>query len=188
METQETKVWDLFVRLFHWTVVVAFFIDYVTEDDFLKLHVYAGYLIAALVVIRLLWGFVGTPHARFKDFVYSPGTIITHLKDVMMLTGRRYIGHTPAGGAMILLLLFNLIVLSVTGVAVYGMEEHAGPMASLVAGLDEHWEDVVEEAHEFFAHLTLLLVFLHVAGVILESKLHRESLVKAMITGRKRSD
>lgn len=187
-QPSEVKVWDPLVRLFHWGLVIAFFIAYFTEEELLDLHVYAGYLVLGLILFRLLWGIIGTRYARFSDFVRSPAEIRQFLTDTLALRAKRYLGHNPAGGAMIVLMLISLLLTTVTGIAIYGAEEHAGPMAGWFAGASDFWEEAFEETHEFFANFTLLLVFVHVAGVIVESLIHRENLVQAMFTGRKRND
>ena len=186
MTQKQVRVWDIFVRLFHWGLVAGFTIAYLTEEELLSLHVAAGYAVAGLVALRLLWGFIGTRHARFSDFVYRPAQVRAFLRDTLRLRARRYIGHNPAGGAMILLMLASLALTSISGMALYGMGESAGPLAMLGtswSGLTEP----VEEMHEFFANFTLLMVLIHVAGVLVESLIHRENLVKAMLTGLKRA-
>ena len=180
------KVWDPVVRIFHWSLVSAFFIAYVTEEDFLSLHVWAGYTVLSLVFLRVLWGFVGTQYARFADFVYAPQTVKKFLLDTLRLRAPRYLGHNPAGGAMIIVLLISLLLTSMSGLAVYGVEDGAGPLAGLLTGAGEFWGDVFKEIHEFFANFTVFLVVLHVAGVIVESLIHGENLVSAMWHGYKR--
>ena len=182
------KVWDPFVRIFHWTLVLSFFIAYVTEEDFLTIHTFAGYTVLSLLILRIIWGLIGTRHARFSDFTYSPQTIKDFIKDTLYLRAKRYLGHNPAGGAMILLMIISLLVTTLTGLAVYGIEEQAGPLSNWYMQKDSLWGEVFEEIHEFFANFTLLLVFIHVAGVIAESFIHKENLVKSMIDGEKRSD
>jgi len=182
------KVWDPFVRIFHWTLVLSFFIAYITEEDFLSIHSYAGYILLILLGLRIIWGMTGTRHARFSDFTYSPQTIKDFIKDTFYLRAKRYLGHNPAGGAMILIMIISLLITSFTGLAVYGVEEQAGPLASWFTQKDSIWADIFEETHEFFANFTLLLIFVHVAGVIVESFIHKENLVKSMIDGKKRSD
>ena len=186
MKQGEVSVWDPFVRIFHWLLVLLFTLAYVTGEDVLSLHVYAGYAVFGLMLLRVLWGVMGTPHARFGDFVYRPSTVLAFLKDTVALRARRYLGHNPAGGAMILLMLASLLLVSLTGFAVYGIEQGAGPLAML-GGAGEFLEDACEEAHEFFANLMVLLVMVHIAGVVAESLIHRENLVKSMLTGRKRA-
>ena len=186
MMQNEIKVWDIFVRVFHWSLAAAFIVAYVTEEELLSLHVVAGYAVAGLIALRLLWGFVGTRHARFSDFVYRPAAVKAFVKDTMQLRARRYLGHNPAGGAMILLMLVSLVLTGITGAALYGIEESAGPLAMLGQsyGLAE---GPMEGLHEFFANLTLLMVAIHVAGVLVESLIHHENLAKSMLTGRKRA-
>ena len=185
MSTLTIKVWDPLVRIFHWTLVAGFFVAYLTEDDFMTLHVWAGYLVGGLVAFRIVWGFIGPKHARFSDFVRPPGEVIAYLKAELAGRARRYLGHNPAGGAMVVALLLSLVLTVVTGLITYGGAECAGPLASYFCGAGEILDELGEEVHEFFANLTLLLVVLHVAGVILSSRLHGENLVHAMFTGRK---
>ena len=188
--TREVKVWDPLVRVFHWTLVIGFFAAYLSEGEAetLNLHTWAGYTVIGLVLIRLVWGFVGTRHARFRDFVHRPGTVKDYVVSIFRRSPRRYLGHNPAGGLMIVILLISLFMTAFFGMAVYAVEEQAGPLAGWFGALGEHWEDVFESTHEFFANFTLLLVAVHVAGVIVESLLHRENLVRAMFAGRKRAE
>ncbi len=181
----ELVVWDILVRLFHWTLVAAFFIAYITEDDYITIHSWAGYTIIGLLAIRIVWGFIGTKHARFSDFVFAPKTIMQFLKDTFALKAKRYIGHNPAGGAMVILLMLSLIITTLSGLVIFGIEESQGPLAEWVSGFSHFWEEVFEGVHEFFANFTLFLVFVHVAGVLLESLIHRENLVAAMVSGKK---
>ncbi len=183
--TVQVKVWDPLVRIFHWSLVGAFLVAYVTEEDWLSVHVVAGYSVLGLVLFRLLWGVIGTRHARFSDFVYRPADVRAYLKDTLLLRAKRYLGHNPAGGAMILLMLASLLLTTITGIAAYGAAEAAGPLAGWLADSSEWLADGMEEAHEFFANFTVALIVIHVAGVIAESVLHRENLVRAMFTGRK---
>jgi cytochrome b len=184
-QASSVKVWDPAVRVFHWTLVAAFAVAWLTEDDLLTLHVWAGYLVGALVAFRLLWGLVGTRHARFTDFVRGPRRTLAYLRDVIALRARRYMGHNPAGGAMVIALLLSLVVTTLSGLAVYGGEEMAGPLAGALAGMSHDAVEVFEEVHEVFANLTLALVVAHVAGVLLASLQHGENLIRSMFTGRK---
>jgi len=182
------KVWDPLVRAFHWILVIAFFTAYFTEDDFLTLHVYAGYTVLGLILLRLIWGFVGGRYARFSSFVTRPRVAWQYFKDAVLLRAKRYIGHNPAGGAMIVILLISLLLTTVTGLAAYGASESAGPLAGWLGHIGESGEDFIKEVHEFFANFTVFLVVIHVGGVIFESLAHRENLVRSMVNGYKPAD
>lgn len=179
----EVKVWDPLVRVFHWTLVTAFTVAFLTEDEWLDLHVLAGYTVLGLVGLRLVWGLIGTRHARFGDFVRGPSIVLAYVGDVIRGRARRYLGHNPAGGAMIVALLAFLTLTSLTGLFAYGASELAGPFAG--AFDSPRWVDPLEELHEVLANLTLVLAGVHVAGVVASSLLHRENLVRAMVTGTK---
>ena len=182
---KQVKVWDPLVRVFHWSLVSAFIIAYLTEDDFLDVHVYAGYLIGGLMVFRLFWGLVGSRHARFSNFVKRPSDVWNYIKSMLSQHPRRYLGHNPAGGAMVVALLLSLVLVTVSGIAIYGADESAGPLAASLSGASEFWIDALEEMHEFFANATVALVFFHVLGVLLASLQHKENLVKSMVNGMK---
>ncbi|KPK12247.1 MAG: cytochrome B [Acidithiobacillales bacterium SG8_45] len=184
-DTGKVKVWDPVVRIFHWALVASFTIAYLSEEDFLSIHTWAGYIVIGLLVVRFIWGFAGTKYARFSDFVYRPKTISQFLKDTIVFKARRYLGHNPAGGAMVVLLMISLLITTFTGLVVYGAEEQAGPLAHWFSASHSIWGEIAEEMHEFFANFTLLLVLVHVAGVMVESLIHKENLVSAMITGFK---
>jgi cytochrome b len=181
----QLRVWDAFVRVAHWLLVAGFFVAYFTEDDLLTVHVWAGYLVGVIVLLRIAWGFVGPEHARFSSFAYGPGKAVRYLVGLLRRHAARYLGHSPAGGAMVILLLICLAATVWSGLTVYAYDRGAGPLAGLfVKGGAE--EEFWEELHEFLANFTLVLVGLHIAGVALASFAHRENLVRAMVTGYKR--
>jgi cytochrome b len=205
----EIRVWDPVVRIFHWSLVAAFTIAWLTgEEEESRLHELAGYAVIGLVLIRVVWGFVGTQYARFRDFIYRPATVLAYARDMLAGKSKRYLGHNPLGGMMIIALLLSLLAASVSGLVLQGVKEGTGPFAAITASTavtapavisravaddddkennggngeaDETWK----ELHEFFANLSLLLVALHIAGVMVGSLVHRENLVRAMFTGRK---
>lgn len=171
--TKSVPVWDLGVRLFHWALVTCFVSAYFIERP-RDLHEAFGYVVAGLVAFRLAWGLIGTRHARFIDFVPGPRRLLGYLGDMARGREARYLGHNPAGGAMIVALLSVLAGICTTGVMM-GMDAYFG----------ESW---VEDLHKNLVTFALLLVALHVAGVALSSLRHRENLVVAMITGQKQAD
>jgi cytochrome b len=182
------KVWDPIVRFLHWSLATAFLIAYLSEEELLAVHIRAGYLIAGLLVVRIIWGFIGTHYARFSDFIYSPATIVRFLKNTLALRAKRYLGHNPAGGAMIILMIISLMATTTSGILLLGAEEQAGPVAHWFTQTSGFWARSLEEVHELFANFTLLLVFIHIAGVIVESLIHKENLVSAMLDGFKSAD
>jgi len=182
VQSENIKVWDPFVRLFHWSLVFFFILTFVTEDDFLTIHINAGYTVAGLVLFRLIWGFIGTYHARFNTFVTGPAKVWSYLKSLRNRDAPSYLGHNPAGGAMIIALLVFLTMTVLSGMVLIA-GEGSGPFAGTsLALLQGEW---IEELHEFFANATLFLVVVHVAGVLYGSYVHRENLIRAMLTGYK---
>ena len=171
-EPGSISVWDPLVRIFHWSLAFAFFAAYLLGDDGGELHEVIGYVALGLVGFRLLWGMIGSRHARFSSFIPSTGVLLRYLKDLLARKEARYIGHNPAGAVMIVALLATV---AATGVS--------GWMLTIDALWDAEW---VEELHEALAAATLFLVGLHIAGVFFSSLRHRENLVTAMLTGRKR--
>lgn len=201
--SRELMVWDPLVRFFHWSLVIFFTVAYLSGDDESDLHIVSGYIVTGLVLFRLLWGFIGTRYARFSNFVTGPGKVVGYLGSVLSGRPKPYAGHNPAGGYMILALLAGLTLTCYSGLAEYG-NDGQGPLAGNSLPItqpayadedegdealearesgekDEFWEEV----HEVAANLTLVLVFTHILGVLVTSWLHRENLVRAMITGRK---
>lgn len=168
-----TLVWDLPVRVFHWLMALSFVGAWLSAESerWRLLHVTLGYTMAALVVFRLIWGLVGTRPARFASFVRGPRAVAAYLRALFAGQAPHTPGHNPAGALAILGLLLLILVSVATGVAAYH-------------GLGGEW---LEEAHEVVTHALLALVGVHLAGVVLGSLLHRENLVAAMLSGRKRA-
>jgi len=203
---ETVKVWDIGIRVFHWALFAAFVIAYLTSGYETIVHIYSGYLIAGLVVFRLVWGLLGTQYARFNNFIYSPAVVFAYISRVITRQPtRRYVGHNPAGGWMVLALLLCLATVSVSGLKLYALVENSGPFAAIdfepglvgVAHTDvdeiyqwseeaEEAEELWEEIHESSTNLALLLIILHIGGVIISSKMHGENLVRAMLTGMKK--
>ncbi|HRD76350.1 MAG TPA: cytochrome b/b6 domain-containing protein [Hyphomicrobiaceae bacterium] len=165
-------VWDPFVRIFHWSLLTLFVVAYLTHDLSETIHQGAGYGIAVLVVLRVVWGLVGSRHARFRDFVYRPTAVLRFLIATARFKAPRHVGHNPAGGAMVLALLLNIAVICGSGI---------------MMTMDRFWgQKWIEEVHETAVHVCIGLIVLHVLGVIAASLEHRENLVRSMVTGWKR--
>ena len=202
-------VWDPVVRYGHWSLVVAFAVTYLSSEEDTgfpdPIHVWGGYVIGAIVIFRVIWGFVGSPHARFGDFACGPIAAIRYLADLIFGRAHRYIGHSPAGAMMVFLLLICLAGTVGTGIVAYGQQGH-GPLASLSTATTlrslrsegddaaevrtgrpgEREESAMAEVHGALANITLGLIALHILGVLLASVRHRENLIAAMISGEKR--
>lgn len=167
------RVWDPLVRIFHWTLVLCFVVAWFSAQVWDSLHDWAGYAAGALVLVRVIWGFVGAPYARFSQFVRSPRVVIAYLKSIAAGSEARFIGHNPAGAAMIVALLIAMAAAVVTGW-----------MLTTDALWGAAW---AQHLHSVVAHGLLLLILLHLVGVAVASVRHRENLPRAMLTGDKRA-
>jgi len=177
-----TRVWDLWVRVFHWSLVLFVLILFVTEGDFLSIHSYAGYTVLLLVGFRIIWGFIGSYYARFSSFIATPKEAINYLKEELAGDAKRYMGHNPAGAIMIFALLITLIFTGFTGMATIA-SEGKGPLANtFIANFSG---ELMGEIHEVFTSVLLTLIILHIVGVIFSSLAEEENLVRAMLTGKK---
>lgn len=164
-------VWDAPVRVFHWLMVLSFAGAWLSaESERLRLlHVSLGYTMAGLVAFRLVWGFMGTRHARFASFVRGPAAVKRYLRSILSRHPEPHVGHNPAGALAIVALLALTLVLTASGWANY----------------NEFGGNLMEGLHEVLANGMLLLVGVHVAAVLLSGWLHRENLVRSMLTGHK---
>lgn len=194
------RVWDPFIRVFHGGLVAAFATAWLTAEEIQTVHEYAGYTVAGLVGSRLIWGLFGSRYARFSQFIKGPGAVVSYLGSMLRGSERRYLGHNPAGAAMIVALLITLSGTAFTG---WLMAEPARlamlpdmPQIVGAAWADEDGDEYGEgdaaegplkEVHETLANLMLVLAALHVGGVVLASVRHRENLARAMLTGDKRA-
>jgi cytochrome b len=169
--TARILVWDAPVRVFHWLLVLSFAGAYLTAESerWRLVHVTLGYTMAGLVAFRVLWGLMGTRHARFATFVRGPAAALRYLASMRQGRPEHHTGHNPAGALAIVALLVLAVVVAASGWGVYND----------VAG------DALEELHEGAANFMLTLVVVHVVAVLLSSWLHRENLIGAMISGRK---
>lgn len=169
--TSVIRVWDFPTRIFHWALAACFVIAIITQDmERLRLvHITSGYTMVGLVVFRFVWGVVGTRYARFSSFIPSPRAIMPYVSGVLSGRPQHFIGHNPLGALAIVAMLLLTIGIVLSGIV-------------LDRGISE---DLFEELHEGLANAMLAVVAIHLVGVVLSGVLHRENLVKAMLTGKK---
>ncbi len=180
------SVWDLGVRVFHWSLLIAVFVAALTgffgSPDSLGIHLAAGVTISFLVLFRVIWGFSGSTYARFRSFLFAPDAAIKRIKDMMAHRHVRYLGHNPLGAWMIFALLVTLLLIVSTGAVVLGGVFKQGPLAFTTSFATGR---LVQEIHQIFAFGLLGLISLHMAGVVYETIIGKETLISAMITGKK---
>jgi cytochrome b len=177
------RVWDIPVRIFHWGLAGCFIVGWLTLDNrYLDIHVFSGYLMAGLVSFRVLWGIIGSPYARFHDFAFTWGAVKEYLKGITLRSPPRFLGHNPAGSWAIYAMLGLGLLIVISGLLALGGEERHGPLAGWI---NYPLGSLAHATHEVFAWLMMGLVLLHLLGVAIESYLHRENLIAAMLTGHK---
>jgi len=184
MAANRTYVWDVPTRVFHWLLVASYAAAWLTYDDnrYLDIHIYAGGTFLGLLVFRLLWGMIGSRYARFHAFAYDFPSVWAYLKELATGQAARHLGHNPAGSWAIFAIIALGFVVSIAGLMTMGGEEQHGPLAGLLPFMAG---EAAREVHEIGAWTLLTLTGMHVAGVIVESFIHRENLVAAMLTGYK---
>lgn len=200
----KVRIWDPLVRIFHWGLVAAFALAYLTAEELSTVHEVAGYTVAGLVAFRLIWGLIGSRYARFSQFLKGPSATVRYVGDMVAGRERRYLGHNPAGAAMIVALLITLSGTAFTGwlmedqtrmamlpdlpqIVAPAWADEDGDERSVYGVGGEGGESALSEVHETLANLMLLLIALHVGGVVLASFRHDENLARAMVTGDKRA-
>ncbi|MEO6608113.1 MAG: cytochrome b/b6 domain-containing protein [Aestuariivirga sp.] len=170
--TQTKRVWDPVVRLFHWSLVLGMGAAWITSSIRDDTHQWIGLAIGGLLAVRILWGFIGTHYARFSQFIRKPSTSIAYLFEILKGSEQRYLGHNPAGALMILCLLAAILATVATG--------------WLMTTDAYYGDDAMQELHSLCAYSVIGLAILHIFGVVMASRHHRENLVAAMFTGKKR--
>ena len=168
---QTILVWDVPTRVFHWLLVISFAGAWLTsESERLQMIHYAfGYSAVALVLFRLVWGFIGTKYARFSQFVRGPKEMVEHVRGLLSNHQHAAPGHNPVGGIVMVGLMLLILLIGLTGY--WGVKEFLG--------------DFMSETHEAVANLALGLVIIHIVAAIIMSLLQKENLVRAMVNGKK---
>ncbi len=166
-------VWDPLLRVLHWTLAGSVAVAFLSAEEVMTLHIWAGLSALGVVATRIVWGLLGPRTARFGDFIPTPAEVVRHLRDLLRRRAERHGGHNPAAGAMAVALLLTVLATVLTGLLTW-----AGALGG----------EAGEEVHEALSNLLLVLIGLHVAGALLGSLAERQNLVRSMITGRKRVD
>ena len=186
VNSKEIIVWDLCIRITHWSLVFLFLFLIVTGemgDDWLEFHMKAGYLFSGLLVFRITWGFIGSYHARFWTFIYSPKTIIHYTINLIKGSPIHYIGHNPAGGIMVIILLLALSTQVITGLVTTDDILWSGPFYNRI---ESSWADIGASIHRIMESYLKILVLLHILAVVYHKVRFKENLVSAMWHGKKK--
>jgi len=169
--SQRMQVWDVPTRVFHWLLAASFAGAFLTAESerYRDIHVLLGYTLLGLIAFRLVWGFIGSRYAQFRSFLFKPAEIAAYAVSMMKAKPAHYVGHNPAGSLSVFLLLALGIAVGISGYVIF--QDIGG--------------DALAELHELVAYFMLAVVGLHLVGVLVSSLLHRENLVRSMITGSK---
>jgi cytochrome b len=168
---QAQPVWDRFVRVFHWSLVSCVVFNYFVLNDGKTTHQVVGYMAVSLVVARIVWGFIGSRHARFADFFPTPRRLVQHVRTVTSGNHPEVVGHNPLGALMMLVLMATVLALGTTG---------------WMQTLDAYWgEEWLQDLHRHIGNLLIGFATLHALAAIVMGRLERTRLIKAMVTGVK---
>ena len=178
-------IWDKFIRFFHWNLVLGIAAGYITaENDLIEAHSLIGYYLGVLLILRIIWGFLGKSHAKFSNFLFPLMKVPEYLLSLLSRKDiKDYQAHNPASAYMALTLMLVLGLLLISGSLVLGYLEFEGPLTSITNELPNGYKSTLVEIHEIFFDILITLIILHIAGAIISSILHKENLIKAMIHG-----
>ena len=186
--TATVKVWDLFVRFFHWATVFGFAAAFISgEVHASTIHVLVGYALCMLLAARVYWGFKGSEYARFRSFIFPVKETFAYGLSILKGHPNVFFGHNPAGAAMVFALMGLLALFIVSGLLTLGTIDYEGPLAFLANRVSDEASYAFRHLHEFLPIVGLVLVVLHILGVVVASIQHNENLVRAMLTGKKES-
>jgi cytochrome b len=185
-QVAKVKVWDRFLRFFHWTLVLCFATAFISgEANASTLHVLVGYVLCVLLAARVYWGFKGSEYARFRAFIYPVSEALEYLRSMLKGNPKHYYGHNPAGALMVFTMFGLLAVIFISGLLTLGTIDFEGPLVFLANRVSDEASYVFRHLHEFLPPVALGLVLLHLLGVLVGSIQHKENLVRAMLTGKK---
>lgn len=185
MRNRQNVKWDLFVRVFHWSLVVTVVIAWLSgELDVEALHSWFGYAVSLLIVARFVWGVTGSSNARFATFIYSPRETWSYIVSILHNRPVHYESHNPAGALMVFGLLAVLFLLVVSGLLYEGWGEYEGPLWFMQIMVNDFWGHLAKVIHRTLPPFLLVMIALHLLGVIVATIQHRENFVRAMWSGR----
>jgi cytochrome b len=176
-------VWDMPTRLFHWSTLALFLAEYLTwRLNWMVLHAWAGDTLLALLFFRILWGFFGSESARFRRFIASPRAALRHLASILERAPDHEVGHNPAGGWMVLLILVLLLGQVLTGIYINNDVAVEGPFSEL---LSARTANLITDMHTVLWYALLAAVALHLLAIVVYAAVKRQNLLMPMITGVK---
>ncbi|HXH72105.1 MAG TPA: cytochrome b/b6 domain-containing protein [Mariprofundaceae bacterium] len=187
MRNDSPVKWDLFVRVFHWSLVLFFALAYLSGDFNVEdLHGWFGYVITVLIVGRFVWGFAGSANARFANFIYSPAETLAYFASVIKNNPRHYVSHNPAGALMVFALLASLVALVASGLLLEDWGEYEGPLWAMHVSIGDALGHLAKYVHKALPEILLAMVGLHILGVVVATLQHRENFVHAMWYGQEK--
>jgi len=189
MSDHASLKWDLFVRVFHWSLVLSFAMAWFTgEFSVDDLHSWFGYAITILITARFVWGFIGSVNARFKSFIYSPSETVSYFKSILKNNPKHFNSHNPAGALMVFALLASLLVMVVSGFLFEAWGEYEGPLWAMQVTVSDAAGHLARSLHRFLPEILLTMVGLHLLGVIVATIQHKENFVRAMWYGQEKKE
>lgn len=188
MSNDNPVKWDLFVRVFHWSLVLFFALAYLSgEFNVEDLHGWFGYAITVLIVGRFVWGFIGSTNARFANFIYSPSETAAYFSSIARNRPKHYASHNPAGALMVFALLAVLAVMVASGLLLEDWGEYEGPLWAMHLTIGDFLGHLAKSLHRDLPEILLVMVGFHILGVVVATLQHRENFVRAMWYGQEKA-
>jgi len=176
--------WDLFVRIFHWSLVVMVTLAYLSGDFAIEaLHSWFGYVVMGLITARFIWGFIGSINARFRTFIYSPTETMAYFASMFRNAPKHYVSHNPAGALMVFMLLILLAMITLSGLVYEGWGEYEGPLWQMHVMISDQVGLLAKGIHRQLPEMLLFAVAMHVLGVIIATIQHKENFLRSMWYG-----
>lgn len=183
--SQTVKVWDLPVRLLHWSIAICFVVSWATAswfDDTMQIHLYSGYTLLVLVLFRIVWGFVGSSTARFSHFVSGVRPVLAYTGTLLQPRAHHHLGHNPLGGWVVLAMLSLLLFQAITGLFSNDDLLTTGPLAHWVS---KDVSDLFSNVHSIAFDFLIAIIGLHIAAVLFYRFFKHDNLITPMVTGYK---